>query len=1661
MAKKRLNKKVALIGSGVFVFLVLDAIGVILYLSRDPEPFIKDGDAAVKAAREATDERIKEQEYERAERNYAKARSLAKTDSLRIEILFKAADMYIAMDRWRNVVGCWAEIIRIDPQNIKARYGQLKYFYIMADSGVPQVWREVASQASEFIEVAEREDLLAEDITRWESFGMQDELHFAESRKMETYERETTGGQLGPYLYLLRGRANLEIARMGAVTDRDELLARATDDLEKVRELEPNNPQIYWYLAQATITKGEMLASRGNLEERDRAREQAKELLEQAVKVASDDPGAHINLLTMRLMLAQTTGGAPTREQIQSLEPEYLSLVEKFDTSAQAYSALAGFYLRVGPKELDKALKAAEEAIELDKENVIYAINAAGLHYRKFSVYKQTPELYRAIEIAQNALTLPNAQDNPGPRQRANRNNRALLFAFLANCYIEQLLEPCEVRTQSENQEWLTKAEQAVNEIEQFFGSGDEPQVVKWRGMLELARFELEPAEGDRNVAIKELYAAYEQLEASGRRDAWLSYTLAKLFENTAELGVANEFFASALSITDRSVPDKIDERKPVALLDYANVLLKLRNYPAALNLINFFENEYRANERSQALRIKTYVAARQFDEAEQELANKHPDDPNTIKLNLELVQAKIGQVQRAIAQKQTEESLGVIAPMTAGGEKEAIESQTIELKSYRDALAELVRKLLPIEPNSVGKASFVAVCNNYIEEGKVHEAEDFVNRFLEYFPANTTALFYKRMFSEPEPGQTSQQRRKEIEEEVLSNIDDPVEKSLRLGVFYQRDGELDKAAGEFKKVLKIVPIDSTGIQEDLVERPASEKTEKLTVSQRFAVSHLFDIALEAKDWQLAEHLAEMTRRQNLDDCEGWFFAARLAVAKEQYKDALARLEECLKQRPIFSHAFALRSRVNAALGNELASIEDARKAASLNPLDGTIAKVLATVLYQRDLKLGDNVSSDQIIETRSVLDRAMALNPNDLALLSDYAEYIFPTDSLRALAIRQSLQKNTPSMRNAILLGRLAAKMAFAETDVKSRKALFDIADSSFEQAREINPHDKTMLSTYAEYSRLRGQDEKAERLLLESEDQKVLWMHYFRAGRFEDAKKVLDQLYQSELRDSNVVKGLLLIAERTTDGEAVERYSEELISLEGSIENRLFQIQTFLTVGLVKEAEYKLQSFKEKFPDEPRALLFEAWLAMKQGQLKKALELVNRSLENNQDDAKAWHLRGEINSLMANYGQAVIDLKRSKSLSAEPQTRLALARAYWRVGREEDAVTELKNTIDNPQTPMRGRELLEQIYLQLGRKEELKRFYDETLRRFPDSVYWHNRAGAFALAQSDFSAAEQFYKQAWQKDSGDDTAKAAALDGYLLTLVQSGKFDKVFEETREYIDGEFAPIAFFRMAEARLKLGDKAGAIEYCRKAVDKAGTDETFVSDILQGMYSLLGAQEALKCCKERLEASPDSLAANFAMFNLTKINGEYNKAVGYIDKCLQIVGPDSPRSLDYTIRKAEVLTLAYSKTSNNNYLTRAVAEYESLLTKMPNNMGVLNNLAYMLAEENVRLAEALEYSRRAYEARPNNPSFLDTYSYVLYKNGRFAEAAEFLHSALQQYELNKISAPATVYEHLGMIKEKLASETEAIAAYKQALDVGADELSDIAKERITSAVERLSQ
>jgi len=278
------------------------------------------------------------------------------------------------------------------------------------------------------------------------------------------------------------------------------------------------------------------------------------------------------------------------------------------------------------------------------------------------------------------------------------------------------------------------------------------------------------------------------------------------------------------------------------------------------------------------------------------------------------------------------------------------------------------------------------------------------------------------------------------------------------------------------------------------------------------------------------------------------------------------------------------------------------------------------------------------------------------------------------------------------------------------------------------------------------------------------------------------------------------------------------------------------------------------------------------------------------------------------------------------------------------------------------------------------------------------------------------------------------------------------------KYLDTDFSPVVFARMGEAKARLGDRATAIDRYRKAMEKSKTTRISMM-VMKRMASDVGRDEAIGACEEKLKEDPESLIANYGLFELRSNSGEYHKALAHIGKCLEVVGTDSKAYEKLATDKVNTLVAAYLRTSDNDYLEKAIAEYKSLLEKLPNNISVLNNLAYLLADNNQKLSEALEYAQRAFEDAPDSPDILETYAYVLYKNEQYDKAMEISQRSIQLYEKSNVSGPVEAYEHLGMIKESLEMNAEAIVAYRRAIEIGEGKMSEEQKERLNLAIERV--
>ena len=121
-----------------------------------------------------------------------------------------------------------------------------------------------------------------------------------------------------------------------------------------------------------------------------------------------------------------------------------------------------------------------------------------------------------------------------------------------------------------------------------------------------------------------------------------------------------------------------------------------------------------------------------------------------------------------------------------------------------------------------------------------------------------------------------------------------------------------------------------------------------------------------------------------------------------------------------------------------------------------------------------------------------------------------------------------------------------------------------------------------------------------------------------------------------------------------------------------------------------------------------------------------------------------------------------------------------------------------------------------------------------------------------------------------------------------------------------------------------------------------------------------------------------------------------------------------------------------------LKRCYAAYDNALKYDSNNISVLNNYAYFLSLEERDLERALEYSSRVVALTNNNPTYLDTHAWVLFKLGHLDEAKRILQQAVS---LDGQKSPE-LQVHYGDVLAALGERFMAETYWKRARDNGYD-------------------
>ncbi len=165
----------------------------------------------------------------------------------------------------------------------------------------------------------------------------------------------------------------------------------------------------------------------------------------------------------------------------------------------------------------------------------------------------------------------------------------------------------------------------------------------------------------------------------------------------------------------------------------------------------------------------------------------------------------------------------------------------------------------------------------------------------------------------------------------------------------------------------------------------------------------------------------------------------------------------------------------------------------------------------------------------------------------------------------------------------------------------------------------------------------------------------------------------------------------------------------------------------------------------------------------------------------------------------------------------------------------------------------------------------------------------------------------------------------------------------------------------------------------------------------------------------EAEPNSVHAHTLLMQMAS---EMKDSQTVIDECRKLMElqPDDPDAqvTGYAIIGDTLYSMGRRR--------EAFKSYENALKINPEDLAVLNNYAYYLSLKKQRLRKAEKMSRLTIEKEPDNPTYLDTYGWILFLRGKAAEAKPYFKHAM----IYGGKDSAVILMHFSLVLEKLGEK-----------------------------------
>ncbi|MEW6196857.1 MAG: tetratricopeptide repeat protein [Bacteroidota bacterium] len=397
-------------------------------------------------------------------------------------------------------------------------------------------------------------------------------------------------------------------------------------------------------------------------------------------------------------------------------------------------------------------------------------------------------------------------------------------------------------------------------------------------------------------------------------------------------------------------------------------------------------------------------------------------------------------------------------------------------------------------------------------------------------------------------------------------------------------------------------------------------------------------------------------------------------------------------------------------------------------------------------------------------------------------------------------------------------------------------------------------------------------------------------------------------------------------------------------------------------------------------------------------------------------------------------------------------------RMGNIEETVQTIEELISLNPSDLRLQKLLIETYLKSGKAEKAEKLTDEAIASFPNDIDLLEMRGKSFLQKENWQGAFNIYNKLVENKEityenklriGTIFLAAAEKDSNNLFLAKK-IFERLADDSLDWQVNAY-------LGEIEFRQKNDTAAISYLTKAANLAEWNAQLWVRLGGILFDSRKYSSAISTMKNAVEKFPNDFAINLIYGLSLSQENEHTSAKTYLERAIKI------NPSDITALTALGFTLNQLKESDEalKYLNKALllnpqdvqtigmtaliydskkefiisdSLYNEAMKIDSNNVLILNNYAYSLAERKVRLEDALSMSKKAVEKEPNSASYLDTIGWIYFQLGDYEKAKINIEKAIELDSKN-----GTLMDHLGDVYFKYGNVSEAMKLWKEAYEI----------------------